>query len=284
MVRRGEGVLCPRRVNDAPGGCLGHPSRMENPNDSLARLPVRLAIIGAQGRMGQALVQAIRDAPRFRIAALVVHSGDATVSPIAEVPYSTDLSAALAHCDVAIEFAGADSIAATATACAMAGKPLVSGSTGLDAEAQIALDAAAAQVAVLHAPNFSPGVTVLVHLVGQAARALPEFAVEIDETHHVHKKDSPSGTALRLRGAVRAGRGPDAAVTIRSQREGDAIGDHRVVMVGPGERLELAHHADERAIFARGALAAAAWLADRPAGRYSMADVLGLLDTLALRK
>jgi 4-hydroxy-tetrahydrodipicolinate reductase len=129
---------------------------------------------------------------------------------------------------------------------------------------------------VLQASNFASGVCVLTHLVTEAARALPGFAVEIDETHHLHKKDSPSGTALRLRDAVRAGRGPDADAAIRSHRQGEVVGDHRVVLSGPGERLELAHHAEDRSVFARGALAAAVWLARQPAGRYSMADVLGL--------
>jgi len=248
---------------------------------------LRLTLVGAHGRMGRALVAAVELEPGLRIAALVVRAGSPAlggVSPIAGIAYTTDLAAALAVSDVAIEFAGAGAVAATARACADAGTPLVAGSTGLDAAAEAALTAAAAATAVLTAANFSPGVTVLAHLVAQAARALPGFAVAIDETHHLHKKDSPSGTALRLRDAVRAGRGPEAAVEVRSHRQGEVVGDHQVELSGPGERLLLAHHAGDRRIFARGALAAAAWLAGRPAGRYSMDDVLGLRVATLARK
>jgi 4-hydroxy-tetrahydrodipicolinate reductase len=248
--------------------------------------PLKLAIVGAQGRMGQALISAIGDAPGLALAALVVRPGSAVAGatdPVSGLVYGADLAAALPRCDVAIEFTRADSVAAAASACAAAGKPLVAGSTGLDPAAHAALDAAAGRVAVLQAANFAPGVVVLAHLVAQAARALPGFAVEIEETHHLHKKDSPSGTALRLRDAVRAGRGPDAEAPIRSHRRGEVVGDHQVVLTGPGERLVLAHHADDRAIFARGALAAAAWLARQPAGRYGMDDVLGLHDRTPAR-
>lgn len=248
--------------------------------------PLKLAIVGAQGRMGQALIAAIGDSPGLALAALVVRPGSevaGATDPISGLVYGSDLAALLPHCDVVVEFARAESVAAAAFACAAAGKPLVAGSTGLDHAAHAALDAAAGEVAVLQAANFSPGVAVLAHLVTQAARALPGFAVEIDETHHLHKKDSPSGTALRLRDAVRAGRGPDAEAPIRSHRQGEVVGDHRVVLTGPGERLALAHHADDRSIFARGALAAAAWLARQPAGRYGMDDVLGLHESAPAR-
>jgi 4-hydroxy-tetrahydrodipicolinate reductase len=240
---------------------------------------LKLAIVGAQGRMGQALIAVATLDPMLEVVGLVVRTGSKVaggIDPIARIAYGTDLAAALARCDVVLEFAGAGSVAATAAACAAAGKPLVAGSTGLDAAGRAAIETAAARVAVLQAANFSPGVTVLAHLVAQAARALPDFAVAIDETHHLHKKDSPSGTALRLRDAVRAGRGPGAEVEVRSRREGEVVGDHAVAFSSPGERLTLVHHAVHRELFARGALLAATWLAGRPAGRYAMEDVLGL--------
>lgn len=241
--------------------------------------PLKLAIVGAQGRMGQALIVVARRDPAFELGALLVRPGSAvagTIEPASGLAYRTDLGAAIAGCDVVVEFARAETVGEVVAACVAAGKPLVAGSTGLGTASLAALDAATARIAVLQAANFAPGVTVLAHLVTEAARALPGFVVEIDETHHVHKKDSPSGTALRLRDAVRAGRDPDAVVLVRSHRHGEVIGDHRVVFTGPGERVALAHHADDRTIFARGALAAAAWIAGRPAGRYRMDDVLGL--------
>lgn len=242
-------------------------------------VPLKLTIVGAQGRMGQTLIAVAQIDPTLEVVSIVVRAGNPVagdIDPIAGIAYGTDLAATLAHCDVVIEFAGAGAVAATATACAAAGVPLVAGSTGLDAEAEAALARAAARIPVLTAANFAPGVVVLNHLVALAAQALPSFIVEIDETHHLQKKDSPSGTALSLHDAVRAGRGPDTKVVVRSHREGEVVGDHSVAFSSPGERLTLSHHAAHRELFARGALLAAAWLAGRPAGRYTMEDVLGL--------
>lgn len=250
---------------------MGHPSSMTG--------ALKIAIVGAQGRMGQALIAVAGGDPTLALSALVVRPGSAvagTTDAVSGLVYGTDLGAVLPRCDVVLEFARAESVAAAAFACAAAGKPLVAGSTGLDHAARAALDAAAAKVAVLQAANFSPGMTVLAHLVAQAAHALPDFNVEIDETHHLQKKDSPSGTAVRLRDAVRAGRGPNVEVVVRSRREGEVVGDHAVAFSSPGERLTLSHHAVHRELFARGALLAATWLAGRPAGRYTMEDVLGL--------
>lgn len=238
--------------------------------------PLKLAIVGAQGRMGQALIAALENDSRFSLTALVVRPSSVVAGatdPVSGLVYGSDLGAVLPHCEVVVEFARAESVVATASACAVAGKPLVAGSTGLDHAAHHALDQAADRVAVLQAANFSPGVTVLTHLAAQAARALPGFVVEIEETHHVHKKDTPSGTASRLADAVRAA-GVEPGIV--SHRLGEVIGDHAVSFSSPGERLTLAHHAVHRQLFARGALLAARWLAGRPAGRYSMEQVLGL--------
>lgn len=237
--------------------------------------PLQLAIVGAHGRMGRALIAAASHRG-LRIAALVVRPGSAAigaVEPTSGLAHGSDLAAALGPGRVAVEFAGAGSVAGIAEACATAGVPLVSGSTGLDAAAKVALEAAARRIPVLTAANFAPGVVVLAHLAALTARALPGFEVAIEETHHVHKKDAPSGTALRLAEAVRAA---GVEPTIASHREGEVIGDHSVAFTSPGERLTLVHHAAHRELFAHGALAAAAWLAGRPAGRYSMEDVLGL--------
>jgi 4-hydroxy-tetrahydrodipicolinate reductase len=171
----------------------------------------------------------------------------------------------------------------------------VIGVTGLDAGLQRQIDAASRKIAVLTAANMSLGVNLLLQLVRTASAALGDaFDVEIVEAHHQFKKDAPSGTALALGEAVAAGRGvtlPEHAVYDRagksaarksgsigftSIRAGDIVGDHTVLLAGAGERLELTHRAHSRATFARGALAAARWLAGKPAGRYVMTDVLGL--------
>lgn len=243
------------------------------------RTPIRITIVGAAGRMGQALLTASRElsSPCRVVAALVIPDSPAigTDTGVPGVRFTTDLAAGLAACDVVVEFTMSSSTALLAARCAAAGKPLLSGTTGLEPAAVTALDAAAGRIAVLHSPNMSLGVAVLAALVERAARALPEFAVTLDEVHHVHKKDTPSGTALRLAEAVVSGRGGKRP-EIRSQRRGEVVGEHTVSFAGPGERLELAHKAADRRVFAVGALRAAAWLADRPAGSYRLADMLGI--------
>ena len=260
---------------------VAHPDRPE-------RMPVKVAVVGARGRMGRALLAAAsaEDSPCRLVAAVVRprDAADGTATTVAGLRYSSDLEGALASCQVVIEFAGQSGLAELAARCALAGRALVSGSTGLELATQSALDAAAQRIAVLHAPNMSAGVAVLAELVERAVRALPGFAIEIDELHHALKKDSPSGTALRLAERAAAARGGAGAVALRSRREGEAVGEHTVALQGPGERLELTHRAQDRAIFAAGALRAAAWLHGRPAGRYTMADVLGMLDSPAPRK
>ena len=216
-----------------------------------------------------------------------------------------DADDALHGAAVAVDFSRADGVAAHAAACVRADVPLVVGTTGLDAETLAALTAAAASIAVLIAPNTSVGVGVMTQLVRQAALSLGAgFDVEIAEAHHRMKRDAPSGTALALGRAVAAARGeafdavavfdrhgaavpgspaprgeaPRGAGSIGFSvvRGGDIVGEHTVVFAGAGERVEITHRATDRAIFARGALRAAAWLVGRPAGLYGMENVLGL--------
>ena len=216
-----------------------------------------------------------------------------------------DADDALRGAAVAVDFSRADGVAAHAAACVRAGVPLVVGTTGLDAETLAALTAAAASIAVLIAPNTSVGVGVMTQLVRQAALSLGAgFDVEIAEAHHRMKRDAPSGTALALGRAVAAARGEafDAVAVFDRHgvavpgspapggeaprgtgsigfsvvRGGDIVGEHMVVFAGAGERVEITHRATDRAIFARGALRAAAWLVGRPAGLYGMENVLGL--------
>jgi 4-hydroxy-tetrahydrodipicolinate reductase len=198
--------------------------------------------------------------------------------------------------DVVIDFTTAASLPQHAELAAQYRRALVVGTTGLDAAAIAKLDAAARQAAILRSANMSLGVTLLTALVRQvAARLGPDaFDIEITEMHHRHKTDAPSGTALALAEAAAAGRevvlesvwrksrdgqiGPRPAgqIGLASLRGGDVVGDHQVIFAGLGERLELGHKASSRQIFADGAVRAALWLADQPAGLYDMNDVLGV--------
>jgi 4-hydroxy-tetrahydrodipicolinate reductase len=202
------------------------------------------------------------------------------------VPLSVRPETAVAGAAVAVDFTLAEAVPANAAACAANGTALVCGVTGLDEAGHAALRRAAESVPVLWAPNMSVGVAVLERLVRLAASALPDFDAGVFEIHHAAKRDAPSGTALALGRALAVARGlgaadaepgrPGAALGYASLRAGDVIGEHSVTLAGSGERLELAHRATDRAIFARGALRAAAWLAGRAPGIYTLEDVLGL--------
>lgn len=237
--------------------------------------PIRLLIHGASGRMGQSLLRLAAADSGLRVAAAVSRggAGDAPgrlpAARLAEAPAF----------DVAIDFSLPAGLAGLIDACARRGAGLVSGTTGLGSSEHAALDAAAAQIPVLWAPNFSLGVAVLQGLVRQAAAALPGWDADIIELHHGGKRDAPSGTALRLGEAVTAGRGKPPSY--HSLRAGDAVGEHSVQLSGHGERLELVHRASDRDVFARGALFAAGWLAGKAPGRYRIEDALAGPKTLS---
>jgi 4-hydroxy-tetrahydrodipicolinate reductase len=211
-----------------------------------------------------------------------------SIVPVSQLPRL------LAAADVALDFSGGASLAAHLADCVAARVPLLIGATGAAPELEEQIDAAAHSIAVLVAPNTSLAVNVLLELVRRAAQALPEqYDIEIVETHHRHKLDAPSGTALALGAAAAEGRagptlderavygrsGHDSArergqIGFASLRGGDVVGEHQVLLLGPGESLGLLHRATDRAVFARGAILAAAWLAGRGAGRYTMKDFL----------
>ncbi|TAN04112.1 MAG: 4-hydroxy-tetrahydrodipicolinate reductase [Rhodanobacteraceae bacterium] len=241
--------------------------------------PISIAINGANGRMGRALQDLLREDARFELAA-AVDSSDAW----REAP----------HINVVIDFSTSDGFDAALRHCTANGIALVSGTTGLDDARRKSLNAAAAKIAVLYAANFSLGIAVLTRLLREAAAALPDWDMEIVEAHHARKVDAPSGTALALGRAAAAARAQDfdkvallsraghvgarakGAIGFASLRAGDIVGEHTAMLAAAGERLELSHRATDRSIFARGALAAAAWIAGKPPGAYSLDDVLGL--------
>ena len=211
--------------------------------------PIRISLIAPDGRMGKAIAAAVAEDSRFAI--------------------DQD------HGDVLVDFSAPAALETSLERAMSAGVPILIGTTGLDEAADKGIVAASRQVAILRAANTSVGVAVLADLVERAAKALgPEWDIQISETHHRHKVDAPSGTALMLGAAAEHARGSGVA-GYASVRGGTVAGDHDVLFLGPDERLILSHRAESRMIFARGALAAAAFLAGKPPGLYSMRDVIG---------
>jgi 4-hydroxy-tetrahydrodipicolinate reductase len=242
-------------------------------------LTPRILINGSKGRMGQALLAAAADLGLKVTAAL--DAGD-------------DLAAAVAGCDVIVDFSSPAATAGVLRAARAGRKAVVIGTTGHSEAQKQSLRRLAVRVPCVWAGNFSVGVNLLFALVDRAAGILgPDYDAEVIEMHHRFKKDAPSGTAERLlelilaqrrlgRKALRHGRAgiigarTDSEVGVHALRGGDVIGDHTVLFAALGERLELTHKASDRAIFARGALRAARWVAGRNPGIYDMQDVLGL--------
>jgi 4-hydroxy-tetrahydrodipicolinate reductase len=241
--------------------------------------PLQVAIFGASGRMGRAVIAAVEE------------SADAAVS--GTTGSSGDPAATLRGADVAIEFALPQATAVNLTACLAAKRPIVIGTTGHDDAQRTQIATAARDIAIVMAPNMSLGVNLLLKLVELTAGKLDaSYDIEIFEAHHRNKKDAPSGTALALGAAAAAGRGVKltdvadyarygagearerGAIGFSVFRGGDVIGDHTVTFAGVGERIELTHRASDRMAFARGAVQAARWLVGRPPGLYSMQDVL----------
>ncbi len=267
--------------------------------------PLRLAILGCSGRMGRLLVETAQADPACVVVAGVEGPGSKALGwdlgtalggqPLG-VEVTGDARAAFEAADVAIDFTLPAATLVHADLAAETGTGLVIGTTGLDGKQLELVEAAAERTPILRAANMSLGVNLLQALVRQAAARLPaeDYDIEILEMHHRHKVDAPSGTALALGEAAAAGREvglaeasvrvrdghtgprPGGAIGFATLRGGDVAGDHDVIFAAEGERLVLGHRASNRAVFAKGAIRAAKWLAGRPSGLYSMADVLGL--------
>ena len=241
---------------------------------------MRVLLLGAKGRMGQAIAAA---APK------------AGAQLSAGLDLGDDLTKEIGKCDVVIDFSHPNTSADLGRVCGAAKKPAVIGTTGHSKEERAAIEALARSVPVVLSPNFSVGVNALFWLTRKTAEMLgDEFDLEIAEMHHRLKKDAPSGTAKKLAEIlcevreldyaknVRHGREglvgerPEKEIGLHSIRGGDVVGDHTVTFAGAGERLELTHKAASRETFAAGALRAAQWVVGKPPGLYSMEDVLGL--------
>lgn len=251
---------------------------------------ISIVVVGAAGRMGRAVVETATADPGFKVKAGV----DRTPCPKdwdRALPWVHDASEVVARGDVVIEFAGPDGAVEAARACAKTGAALVSGGTGLTASHDQALRQASESIAILRSANFSLGVLALRRALNAVLSAIPNWDVEIVEKHHRSKQDSPSGTALALardaadaRGypasSLRHGREghvgarPTEEIGVHAVRGGSWVGDHTVLLAGPGEWIELRHVAQDRVAFARGALTAAEFLAHAQPGLYTFENVL----------
>lgn len=242
-----------------------------------------IGIFGGKGRMGQAIAAAIN----------ADTSGTVTLAGSADL--GDDETALAERADVLVDFSSPAALDAHLGAAILHSRPILIGTTGLEDRHLEMIDDAARHIAIIQAANTSLGVNLLAALVHQAASRLGnDWDIEIVEMHHRHKVDAPSGTALLLGRAAANGRGKSlpelsrfdrhgndeareaGSIGFASLRGGSVAGDHMVILASDGERIELGHRAEDRSIFARGAVRAAAWLAGKPAGRYTMNDVLGL--------
>ena len=269
-------------------------------------MALKLAVAGAAGRMGRAITGVILDTEGVELAGGLERAGSEHIGAdmgvlagrgATGVSVGDDPLALFTRIDGIIDFTTPDTSVWLSELSAQARIVHVIGTTGFTADQENAIAAAARHARIVKAGNMSLGVNLLVALAQKVAATLgQEFDIEIVEMHHRHKVDAPSGTALMLGQAAAAGRGvalddkavyareghtgprEDGAIGFATLRGGSVIGDHTIIFAGPDERLELTHRAQSRRIFANGAVKAAMWAADKPAGLYAMADVLGLSD------
>jgi 4-hydroxy-tetrahydrodipicolinate reductase len=267
---------------------------------------MRLIVAGAGGRMGRTLIKAIAETKGLSLAGAVEAQGSAVIGRDSGelaglgkngIVVAVDPAPLLANADALVDFTIPAATVAFAELTARAGKVHIVGTTGLNGENEKLIAEAAKRTVIVKSGNFSMGVNLIAALTRRVAKTLDDsFDIEIFEMHHNKKIDAPSGTALMFGRAAAEGRGIDLAqhsargrdgetgaraagdIGFASLRGGTVVGEHSVIFAGPAERVELVHRAEDRMIFARGALAAAAWARSQKPGLYSMADVLGLQD------
>jgi len=253
---------------------------------------INVILAGALGRLGRMVAAELEGDPGTRISGAVESPGHPGIGSVFHgVPVVSSLGGIVAEGDVVVDFSSPAATMDFLTVCAGARKPFVSGTTGLSAGQMKTAAELSSETAVLISPNMSLGVNLLFRISEEAAKALCDFDIEIVETHHNKKKDSPSGTAARIAEIVRKvrsgcecvygregmiGERKSTEIGMHSVRGGDVVGEHTVIFAGEGERFELSHKAHSRKTFARGALRAVHFMHGKPPGLYTMADVLGL--------
>jgi 4-hydroxy-tetrahydrodipicolinate reductase len=267
---------------------------------------MKIGIVGAAGRMGQTLIKACLDTDGVELTAAIEHkdspavgkdAGEVAGLPRCGLLVGADLSEVIASVDALIDFTRPEATLANLELCRLQGKHLIIGTTGFTPQQRGLIEQAANEVAVVMAPNFSVGVNLTLKILEMAARVMGEYTdIEIIEAHHRHKVDAPSGTALRMGEVVAKALGRDLkecavygregitgerdrkTIGFSTLRAGDIVGEHTVMFADEGERVEITHKASSRMTFAKGAVRAALWLADKDKGLFDMQDVLGLKD------
>jgi len=265
--------------------------------------PLNVVIVGAGGRMGRTLIESVLNTPNTHLHAAIDRSGSDFIGQDAGlfvgqktgVIVSDDLATALDGADVLIDFTRPEATLEYLAACTSRGVSMIIGTTGFDDAGKAAISAAAKQIRIVFAANYSVGVNLTFKLLDIASRVLSEdYDIEIIEAHHRHKVDAPSGTALRMGEVIANALGRDlkqcavygregvtgerdpGTIGFATVRAGDVVGDHTALFATNGERVEITHKASSRATFSNGAVRAARWLANQPVGLYDMQDVLGL--------
>ncbi|NPA58984.1 MAG: 4-hydroxy-tetrahydrodipicolinate reductase [Epsilonproteobacteria bacterium] len=254
---------------------------------------VKVGVFGANGRVGQLIIDDLKKTDNISLSSVFVRN-ELNFSIDPSVLVSTDIVSFLNGCDIVIDFSLPEACEALLEACIKTPKPLVIGTTGLNPHQLNLLKQASELMPILYATNMSLGVALLNKLVYQASSALEDFDIEIVEMHHKHKKDAPSGTALTLGESAAKGRNLDLdavrisgrdgnigertkdEIAVMALRGGDIVGRHTVGFYNDGEFIELNHTATSRNTFSKGAIRAASWLADKEKGLYSISDCLGL--------
>ncbi len=269
-----------------------------------APIQIQIGVVGAGGRMGRMLIEAVHLNPQTSLAAAIERSGSSLLGVDAGeliglakngIMLSDDLAAKLDGLDVLIDFSLPEATESNIQQCAAHQVAMVIGTTGLTERQEQLLLKASQSIPIVYAGNYSTGVNVSLKLIEMAARAFGETAdIEVIEAHHKHKIDAPSGTAYMMANAAASARGQDlkqvavygregqtgarkaGSIGIHAIRGGEIIGDHSVMFIADGEIVEIKHHAQERMTFAAGAVRAAVWVNNQPTGQYNMQDVLGL--------
>lgn len=264
---------------------------------------IKVALIGAAGRMGRAIIQVLATSSKLELHHALEKSDSITIGMDSglnsglkpnKILFSSDMDSAISNCDTVIDFSSPHSLESILKSCTQHKKPLVIGSTGIEENGVRAIHKASEFIPIVYSPNMSVGVNLLFKLVEIAGSVLKEnFDIEVLDIHHKHKKDSPSGTAVKLKdillktldrkeeNVIYGRRGiynerPPQEIAIHTMRAGEVVGEHTVFFLSPEERIEIKHSAQDRKTFAVGAVKAAEFVTGKSKGLFDMFDVLGL--------
>jgi 4-hydroxy-tetrahydrodipicolinate reductase len=235
---------------------------------------IKIGVSGARGRMGQRIIALAKEDKDLEVVFGLERTGHPEVGKTIDGIKIVDDLEELNNCDCLIDFSSSSATIEHLSALVKFGKCAVIGTTGLDQDQQEKIKEASTKIPVVFSPNMSVGVNLLFRMLKEAATTLGGYKVEIEEAHHIHKKDAPSGTAKRIAQVINEGGFDVKTEDIKSIREDEIIGDHKIVFESSVDKIELFHSAKTRDIFAQGSLVAAKWVANRESGLYSMDDVL----------